>query len=88
MQIPAELHNMDCQLLVRTLPQNFTKKFCMLLSKYISNTLYITNLNNCDKLIPWSLKIIANIIIFLNKIMRAGNNVPSWSWCRTGPNLT
>lgn len=66
----------------------FYKKICMLLSKYISNTLYIINLNNCDKLISWSLKILANIITFLNKIMRAGNNVPSWAWCRTGPNLT
>lgn len=39
MQIPVDLHNMDSQLLVRTMPQNFTEKFCRLFSKYISNTL-------------------------------------------------
>lgn len=45
-------------------------------------------MNYCDKLIPWSLKILANFITFLNKIMRAGNNVLSWGRRKTGPKLT
>jgi len=88
MQTPMELHNMDSQPLVRTMLQSFTKNFCRLLSKYTSKRPYITNVNDCDKLIPWSSKILANIITFLNKIMRTGNNVPSRAWYGTQPKLT
>lgn len=79
---------MDPQPFVRTMPQNVTKYFRMLLSKYISNALYSTDLSYCSKLTPWSLKILANMVTLQNKMMEAGNNVPSWAGCRTGPKVT